>query len=422
MRKYAKLVMVSAENNNKYYSMQQRDDQMFDVTYGRVQLTELHDEYPMSMWDKKYKEKIKKGYKDVTHLVTEKVADPVAGSAPVVADIKDLAVRTVINQLSAYANKTISENYQVSKEAVTQAMVDEAQAIVDEIASMVGNGMSIQKINDNLVKLYTVIPRKMRQVKSHLLGTPEWLEINSRGTTPSDDDMVRFAKRMLDAEQSTLDTMAGQVMLIANAKAAADPTSTKQVSILDQLGITMVVATDAEVDAIKKMLGPDANRLVRAYKTECIKTSKSFDKHIASAADKKTEMFFHGSRNQNWFNIMQTGLMIRPSCAVYTGSMFGDGLYFADKAAKSIGYSSLSGSYWAKGNSSQGFLGIFATHVGRQMHIHKHDSSCYKLNKRGLAAQNFDSVFAHGGADLRNNEYIVYDTAQCTIKYLCELK
>jgi poly [ADP-ribose] polymerase len=37
--------------------------------------------------------------------------------------------------------------------------------------------------------------------------------------------------------------------------------------------------------------------------------------------------------------------MIRPSGAVYTGSMFGDGIYFADKAAKSIGYSSLSGSY-----------------------------------------------------------------------------
>jgi poly [ADP-ribose] polymerase len=45
---------------------------------------------------------------------------------------------------------------------------------------------------------------------------------------------------------------------------------------------------------------------------------------------------------------MQTGLLIRPSGAVHTGSMFGDGIYFADKAQKSIGYSSLSGSHWTK--------------------------------------------------------------------------
>jgi hypothetical protein len=36
---------------------------------------------------------------------------------------------------------------------------------------------------------------------------------------------------------------------------------------------------------------------------------------------------------------MQTGLLIRPSGAI-SGSMFGDGIYFADKAQKSIGYSS----------------------------------------------------------------------------------
>ena len=33
----------------------------------------------------------------------------------------------------------------------------------------------------------------------------------------------------------------------------------------------------------------------------------------------------------------------------------------------------------------------------------------------------YDSLFAEGGIDLRNNEYIVYNQAQCTVKYLVEI-
>jgi poly [ADP-ribose] polymerase len=61
---------------------------------------------------------------------------------------------------------------------------------------------------------------------------------------------------------------------------------------------------------------------------------------------------------------MQTGLLIRPSGAVHTGSMFD--VYFADKAQKSIGYSSLSGSHWTKGNENRAFLALFDVHVGNQ--------------------------------------------------------
>lgn len=421
--KFCKLVCVTADNNNKYYEMTERGDGNFDVKYGRVNLTEQKDEYPMSKWDTKYKEKLKKGYKDVTHLVTEKVADASApATAAKVVDIADVAVRTIVNQLSAYANKTVSENYEISKESVTQAMVDEAQGLVDQLADMIKKGMDVQKVNDTLIQLYTAIPRKMKHVRLHLINTPEWLEHNFRGTKPSDKELQESVRRILGTEQSTLDTMAGQVMLIANQRSIGKSTDVKQVNLLDQLGITMMLADDKETEMIRKMLGPDANRLVRAYRTECINTKNKYEKNLATATNKQVDMFFHGSRNQNWFNILQTGLMIRPSGAVYTGSMFGDGVYFADKAAKSIGYSSLSGSYWAKGNSNQGFLGIFATHVGNQKHIHRHDSSCYQLNKSKIGKEGFDSVFAHGGADLRNNEYIVYDGAQCTVKYLCELK
>ncbi|UVX33167.1 MAG: Poly(ADP-ribose) polymerase catalytic domain [Bacteriophage sp.] len=112
--------------------------------------------------------------------------------------------------------------------------------------------------------------------------------------------------------------------------------------------------------------------------------------------------------------------MIRPSGAIYTGSMFSDGLYFANKARKSIGYTSLSGSYWAGGNNSKSLLAIFKVNVGNQKHIYKHDSSCYNITEKNLLPYN--SVYAHGGADLRNDEFIVYNPNRCTIKYLVEIR
>jgi poly [ADP-ribose] polymerase len=101
--------------------------------------------------------------------------------------------------------------------------------------------------------------------------------------------------------------------------------------------------------------------------------------------------------------------------------MFSDGIYLADKAQKSINYTSLRGSYYTRGNSEKAYLALFKAHVGNQRHIYKHDSSCYEITYAKLQKDGFDSVFAHGGADLINNEYVVYTTSQCTIEYFVEI-
>ena len=33
----------------------------------------------------------------------------------------------------------------------------------------------------------------------------------------------------------------------------------------------------------------------------------------------------------------------------------------------------------------------------------------------------YDSVYAQGGADLRNDEFIIYEAEKCTVKYLVEI-
>jgi len=101
---------------------------------------------------------------------------------------------------------------------------------------------------------------------------------------------------------------------------------------------------------------------------------------------------------------------------------FGDGIYFANKAQKSLGYSSAPGSHWTGGGSNKGFLALYDVYHGHQKKILYHDSSCYSLSKSVLDRDGYDSVYAQGGADLRNDEFIIYDGKQCTISYLIEFQ
>jgi poly [ADP-ribose] polymerase len=425
--RYAKLIHVSVDNgmtdnSNKVYIMEELSDGRIKCEYGRVGKNMTTVYKSSHEWDKIVREKTsnKKGYTDVTDLLAEPVVDD---SKPVnnkVDSIKDDIVRKLVDELMSFANKSIQRNYKVTQEAVSEQQVNAAQEVINAISSLLVLGVDKKHVNDMLLKLYTIIPRRMDNVKSHLIG-----DVNS-------DTDLENAQRIIGSEQSALDTMAGQVELIKQQKEAAKKASeaetngveeeVEEVTILDQMGLSIEVENDTEtLDLIKKLMGPNVNQMKKVYKVVNNKTQAKFDKNLEKASVKKKRLYWHGSRNENWFNILQTGLLIRPSGAVHTGSMFGDGIYFADKAQKSIGYSSLRGSYWAHGGDNKAFLALFDVHLGNQKEILHHDSSCYKLSDSVLKKDGYDSVFAKGGADLRNNEFIVYKPEQCTVSHLIEI-
>lgn len=417
MGRLIKLVCVTAENNNKYYFMQDNEDGTFTVKYGRVKGTENTISYPIREWDKTYRAKTKKGYEDVTYLFKESGATATGvktAKKKSIVQIANSVVKEFFDKIQAYAKKTVEENYTVSKEEVTQEQVDRAQEIVNELSAGVLTSNK-ENVNSLLLKLYTVIPRRMKHVSYHLLDA-----------LASDADRKKLMK-MIDEEQKLLDTMAGQVEMLRKQKLAEsgiteeDEKEEEVIDTLKMLGLEIAEASAEEIKTIKNLMGPNSGQFVKAFAVKNIGTHKRFDDFVSTARNKKTELFWHGSRNENWLNILQTGLLIRPSGAVYTGSMFGDSVYFADKAQKSIGYTSLSGSYWTRGTSSTAYLALYNVHVGNQKHIYKHDSSCYSLNKSRINKEGYDSVFAHGGADLRNNEYMIYDTDQSTINFIVEI-
>lgn len=396
------LIMVTTANNNKYYNLFPEGDS-FRVEYGRVDATKTTAHYPMSKWDSQIKSKLKKGYQDVTDLKKDLVEE-VSSANPEspYKEIENAVIKAIVEKLQSLARDTINKNYTVKASAVTQDMVDTAQKIIDELAN---NSATVDDFNANLLKLFTVIPRKMSDVRYYLADK-------------TDD----FAK-IITKEQDLLDVMRGQIYV----KPEIEPTVTvekKQQTILEELGLVMEETTRDDVALIKTLMNESAGKFKKAWRVTNLKTQERFDKFVEENNIKDTRLLFHGSRSENFWSIIKTGLVLRPTNAVITGKMFGYGCYYAPKCAKSIGYTSLSGSYWAKGGNNTAYMALFDVAYGTPYDVYDFDSKYYNLDYNKLQQFKTGANCLHAHADkgmLRNDEIVVYKEEQMTIKYLIEI-
>jgi len=395
--------------------MVENPDGSITSTWGRVDVTSTVTHYPVGKrkWETLIKSKLKKGYVDMTEL---RSVEAIKSDFSVIGMP---AVAAIVTELQAFANKSVQQNYTISSEAVTPQMVVAAQAVMDDLVPLLVVGKGTEVINDKLLELYRVIPRKMKKVQYHLIDeqNPQMKDMPVDCITSR--NLVEV-QRLIANEQATLDVMGGQVNVATAQKQTSGPN--KQATILDAMGLGIEIPSDGDIQVIRKFLGHNSNQYKKAFRIINKRTQDKFNKAVNNSKNKTIQTYWHGSRNENWWNIIDSGLLIRPSNVVLTGSMFGTGCYGADKAQKSIGYCSLSGSYWARGNSRKGFLALFDFHVGSQLHVKRHESWMYSLDYNNLRKRGeYDSLFAHGGADLRNNEFIVYKPDQTTIKYLVEI-
>lgn len=366
----AMLVMVTPANNNKYYNMTLEGNEL-TVEFGRIGSGCQTAHYPGRMFDRKYREKIRKGYADQTANQATSTTPTQATNYP-----------ALINALLEYAREHVHNNYTVSAGQVSAQQIAEAQSILSRTALMT----DITEINEHLIQLYTTIPRRMKKVTDHLIADHKQL---------SD---------ILATEQDTLDTLTSQVE------------QTAQPDI--ELPFTYADTNDQDHKVITDMLGDDAHRILNVLQINNAHTEAEYNVAVTGGE----QLLWHGSRNPNWWHIAKTGLMIKPPGIQTTGSMFGNGIYFADLAKKSIGYTSVKNSYWARGSSNVGVLGIYKVKVGSQLIVDAHEGWCSGLNFAKLGARGpYDSVWGRRGRSLYNNEYIIYRPQQCTIKYLVQI-
>ncbi|XP_071539623.1 poly [ADP-ribose] polymerase 1 [Panulirus ornatus] len=149
------------------------------------------------------------------------------------------------------------------------------------------------------------------------------------------------------------------------------------------------------------------------------------------------QLLWHGSRLTNFVGILSQGLRIAPPEAPVTGYMFGKGVYFADMVSKSANYCCTSRS------NPVGLILLCEVALG-DMYERKHADYIEKLPKgkhstKGLGRTCPDpnqTIRLEDGVEvplgkgissevnntsLLYNEYIVYDVAQISAKYLLKL-
>lgn len=433
------LRMLDIESNHyKYYRMIPSGDS-FTAEWGREGSKPQTKVYPMSQWAKIYREKTKKGYEDKTdHFVIEKVESPtdisrISKTGDVYAVIKDESVRELVKQLMELSNAIVSSNYNIGSEHVTQKMIDDAQICIDRLANVYtklavvkepARAVSLfEDYNNALLQLINIVPRKIKRVKEYLLAF-----------TPNISILLEAMRNQISFEEDLLNNMRTKVSvanIIAKPASTVSEEKAKETTLLEALGLVIEPCSAEDMKRImSKFTSDDAyanlpRKVKTAWRVTNLKTEKAFENFKQEFKDDykrfPCNLLWHGSRNENWWSIINTGLKIRPSGAVYTGSMFGDGVYFANKARKSFNYTSSRNAYYVQGNAKVVFMALFDVATGNSYNVNNnYSTSSMTWNK--LRALNTDkkyhSLFAHSGAQLINDELVMYRNDQMTIRYL----
>jgi len=370
--KIAKLLNVSDKNNNKFYNMFQTDASNFRVEFGRVGGGAQVANYTMRKWDSKFNEKIKKGYTDVTHLF--ETSSSVAALLTDNADLNDALTYLVKVSQMAF-DKAYSDGVKI-----TQLQVAHAQEVLNDIT----NSSDLLEAQRLFLKLFTIIPRKMNDVRLYL---------------PSS---IEDARDLIGTEQATLD----------NAGIQSELSTTTEEKLLDKLGIEMTLGEmNQEIDAILQANNRKVKKVMNLHKPS---THQAFQEHLSKTSDKKTILAWHGTSCENVLSICSLSLRVRPT-SVANGSMLGLAAYISQEFQKSYNYT----------HGSRKFMFIYEAHVGRELIADTRDKiKQYTLEE--LQRLGYDSVFAPSGVQtgwtsLQYSERTVYRSEQLTPRYLLEV-
>ena len=403
---------ATGRGNNQQYVMENLHDGTFRGTESRVGITIGRHRprsfiNPMEKWDEIFQSKVSRGYmvtktKKMEQKVIEKNTSSINGNE--YAPIANSSVNEVVTLLLECTTAVLNQNYRIKIDDISDEMIAFGQSILKELSSGYSK-MSVAEFNNKLKTLYAAIPRRIDNLSKIL------------------------AKRKLDFndiiadEQELFDVMVNRVRNAHDlGNCSVRPT------VLEAFHLDWRDVTEEEQDKVLSMLKGNASQYVKAWRIRNRRTEERFDRFCQQeqlSEGHGIDHLFHGSRTENFWSIVTNGLLINSDCGVQrTGSMFGNGTYFAPLAQKSLGYTD--GGYWAGGNTDVRFLAIYRVATGKHHDIHQGCDTSHTKNVFQKKYPGAHCVWAHGrgtgGTTLFNDEVVVYDEAQSTIEYLIMMK
>lgn len=362
---------------NKIFRMLSTENRI-DVEFGHIGNKLYKKSYPLSVWDEIYQEKIKCGYVDQTGLLNNNNVVTLKLS-------QTESINEVLENLRTISRQMISDNYRGNMVNVSEEAINKSKELLKKLEIT----ENVYDFNSILFELFSMIPRKMNNV--------------IQNTAKDQDDFYKIIEREND--------------LLRNLQVL------KTDSVSPDIPIICRECTSDEITKIRSMLDTSSLRkFKRAWSVNNPEIDQKFSSYMKKNNIKKTRELFHGSRSENWWSILTTKLLLQPSNVVKSGAMFGRGIYFADKADKSMGYTSIRDSRHAAGKSDKGYLAIYEVATGHEYDVKIWKSSMTDFNESSFIREHKDcnSLHAHAGVNLINDEYIVYNENACRIKYFLE--
>ncbi|XP_037580997.1 poly [ADP-ribose] polymerase 1 [Dermacentor silvarum] len=310
---------------------------------------------------------------------------------------------------------------------LSKRQIQKAYSVLTELAELIKSGGSDNQFTDASNRFYTLIPHDFGMSKPTLLKDDKLIEqkVNMLSSLLEIEVAVNLLKNEGDTEEDKLHPVDFHYSQLKADIQVLDR-SHDEFSLLSKY----VETTHAETHRSYKL---EILELFKVVKDGEAKRYKPFRKLP------NRKLLWHGSRLANFAGILSQGLRIAPPEAPVTGYMFGKGIYFADMVSKSANYCCTSPSNpvgllllceVALGNMYERKNAEFITKLPPNYHSTKGVGMTYPNPENKVVTPDGVEVpmgpslkdTKAGASSLLYNEYIVYDTAQVTMRYLMKVK
>lgn len=385
-------------NNNKFYLVETwnlpNNQVFFRATFGRVGSNpQIDEKVTNERWvERKIAEKQKKGYVEVA---LHRPAVQVPSTATNVIQ-RDRKVMEIIDYIFHEAGEGIASYLAVGVDALSEEQIEHGRKLLAlaqvqfatwENAQTAAHGVLLA---GTVQHFYNAIPTKLpsRIDRDHVvLDFCKNFDEHENRLNQLEAAIATLSVQTHNPDLSHYDTLGADLALLPSGdQAYAD--------ICDYIARTAVHGYKIKVREIFTLYNHDERR---RFKNNTIGTSNVMQ-------------LFHGTAGQNVRHIVRSGLICPRTPS--NGRMFGHGIYFANKCTKSANYCSV------RKRGRPHFLFLADVAVGNQ-YIAKDAMSDLRTAPKG-----HDSVWGKAGetlawgGSLAYDEFIVYNNAQQTLRYV----
>ncbi|KPL81309.1 hypothetical protein SE18_21825 [Herpetosiphon geysericola] len=384
-------------NNNKYYLVEMwqlaANDVFFRATYGRVgSVAQVDERVTNHEWiERKIREKVKKGYHEVALHRPSVVA---AAPEPVVTLAEP--IRKVIDYIFDEAGEGIASYLAVGLDAISAEQIEHGRKLLS-LAQLQHSTWQQSQTPANLALLSNTVQHFYNTVPTKLPSKIKRETVIENFCNDFDEQETR-----LHQLEAAIATMSAQ---------QRNP----QVSRYEILGAELDLLAQND-DRYRHICDYVDRTSVHGYKVRVnsIFTLKigaerrNFEQNQLGRSN--TQLLFHGTAGQNVRHILRSGLVCPRTPS--NGRMFGHGIYFANKATKSTNYCSV------RRRNRPMFLFLADVALGNPF-VAPTAQSDFRAAPKG-----FDSVWGKAqhttawGGKLQYDEFIVYQSAQQSLRYL----